>query len=332
MQPARFSYIGNYLEREMKSLINISKLLAIITSFTLQQMICAQTDPANVVIDSVNVVFKGNLSFPYWLRAGQTLNVGPNTASISVLEFIIDTANGNNLKFSQALSIKSNAKVPTQRTWKIEAVAFLDNAIVGVKPAGINPPLSFNDPGTFSWTVPSGVSRICVEVWGGGGNGASGDWSVGGGGGGGGGGYGYNCFTVQSGNSYTVIVGSTTGNSSFGGTLLFATGGSNGNSTTGGAGGTSNGVILKINGSNGKSGVSSIGLLAGGDGGNSGNGGIGGNGGGKSYCTVNGNSVACPSSQGGSPGGGGGGGGTVTSSKTNSPGSSGGNGKVVIYW
>ena len=315
-------------------------IVLLVTVFsTLQSNVNAQTEIANVVIDNVNMVFKGNSSFPYWLKAGQTLNVGPNTATISVLEFFIDSANGNNLKFSQALSVKSSSKVPTSRTWKIESVAFLDNAIVGSKPVGVSSPLSFNDPGTYSWTVPGGVSRICIEVWGAGGTGASGDYSVGattgygsGGGGGGGGGYGYSCFTVIPGTKYTVVVGSTASKSSFGDTLLYANGGSNGSGINGGAGGTSNGVILKINGNNGKSGISSIGLLAGGDGGTTGNGGVGGSGGGKAYCTVNGVTNACPSASGGFPGGGGGGGATVTSSKSNSPGSAGGSGKVLIQW
>jgi hypothetical protein len=308
-------------------------IVLLITVFsTLQSNVNAQTEIANLVIDSVNLVFKGNSSYPFWLKAGQTLNVGPNTATISVLEFIIDSANGNNLKFSQALSVKSSSKVPNSRTWKIESVAFLDNAIVGSKPVGVSSPLSFNDPGTYSWTVPGGVSRICVEVWGGGGSGANGDYNSGGGGGGGGGGYGYSCFTVIPGTNYTVVVGSTVSNSSFGGTLLYANSGSNGSGINGGAGGTSNGGILKINGNNGKSGISSVGLLAGGDGGTTGNGGVGGSGGGKAYCTVNGVTTACPSASGGFPGGGGGGGATVTSSKSNSPGSTGGSGKVLIQW
>jgi hypothetical protein len=316
----------------MKSIKTLSQLLILTISFVFHTKSKAQTESANVVIDSINVVFKGNLSFPYWLKAGQTLNVGPNTASISVLEFKIDTANSNNLKFSQALTIKSNVKVPALSTWKIEAVAFMDNAIVGTKPTGVISPISYTNPGTYSWVVPNGVSRICVEVWGGGGNGAGGDWNVGGGGGGGGGGYGYSCFTVQPGTVYSVVVGSTSSNSSFGNTLLFATGGGNGSGVNGGKGGTSNGLILKLDGSSGTSGVSSIGLLAGGDGGISQNGGSAGLGGGKSYCTVGGSSVACPSSAGGNPGGGGGGGGTVTPNKANYPGSSGGLGKVVIHW
>ena len=309
-----------------------SKVWILILSFFLQTRISAQTESANVIIDSVNVVFKGSTSFPYWLQAGQTVNVGANTATINVIEFIIDTANNNNLKFSKALTIKTSSKVPALRTWKIESLTFVDNAIVGTKPAGVSSPISFADPGTYTWTVPAGVSRICVEVWAGGGNGASGDWNTGGGGGGGAGGYGYSCFTVLPGTTYTIVVGSAASNSSFGGTLLNATGGTNGSGVNGGAGGTSNGNILKINGGSGKSGVSSIGLLAGGDGGSAGNGGAGGSAGGKGYCTVNGVSVACPSSAGVSPGGGGGGGGTVTSSKFNGSGASGGNGKVVINW
>ena len=170
---------------KMKLRMHSKVWLWVLTIF-LQLKVSAQTESANVIIDSVNVVFKGSSSFPYWLQAGQSVNVGSNTAALNVIEFIIDTANNNNLKFSQALTIKTLAKVPALRTWKIESLTFVDNEIVGTKPAGVSSPLSFSDPGTYTWTVPPGVSRICVEVWGGGGNGASGDWNVGGGGGGGG--------------------------------------------------------------------------------------------------------------------------------------------------
>ncbi|MFN5888922.1 MAG: hypothetical protein ACK448_00855, partial [Bacteroidota bacterium] len=140
----------------MKLIKTLSQLLILTISFVFHTKSNAQTESANVLIDSVNVIFKGNLSFPYWLKAGQTLNVGPNIASISVLEFKIDTANSNNLKFSQALSIKSNVKVPALSAWKIEAVAFMDNAIVGTKPSSLNSPVSFSTPGTFTWIVPPG--------------------------------------------------------------------------------------------------------------------------------------------------------------------------------
>ena len=45
---------------------------------------------------------------------------------------------------------------------------------------------SFTTPATTTWTVPSGVSRVFVQVWAGGGGGGSGYFASGTGGGGGG--------------------------------------------------------------------------------------------------------------------------------------------------
>ncbi len=313
----------------MKSIKALSQLLIIALSFVFHIKVNAQIESANLVIDSINVVFKGNLSFPFWLREGQTLNIGPNTSSISILEFIIDTANGNNLKFSQVLTIKSNAKVPASRTWKIEAVAFMDNAIVGTKPSLLNSPARFSTPGTYTWVVPADVSRICVEVWGGGGNGANGDWNTGGGGGGGGGGYGYGCYTFQPNSSHTVIVGGSGGRSSIDGTLLYANAGSNGTVTAGGSGGISNGTILNITGAVGNAGNGLpypgwIGQMGGGAGGKGANGGSGGVGGQATGSAAAGSGSAF--------GGGGGGGGAENSYRTNYNGAGGGSGAVIISW
>ena len=89
--------------------------------------------------------------------------------------------------------------------------------------------------GTYTFTIPSGVTKIMVEVWGGGGGGGNGSTATSGWiSSGGAGGYGKEILTVAAGNSYTVIVGSggtsgggIGGNSSFG-SLISATGGTGG--------------------------------------------------------------------------------------------------------
>ncbi len=97
----------------------------------------------------------------------------------------------------------------------------------------------FDMSGTF--TVPDAVSRIMVEVWGGGGGGAWADKHEGknvcsGGGAGGAGGYGKGIFNVQPGDRYDVVVGAggvggqnglPGGNSSFADKII-ANGGSGG--------------------------------------------------------------------------------------------------------
>jgi hypothetical protein len=100
----------------------------------------------------------------------------------------------------------------------------------------------YSTSGTSTFTVPAGVTKIMVEVWGGGGGGGIGSTTVGRSGyGGGGGGYGKQIFTVTSGTSYTVTVGA-------GGLAGTA-------STSGGSGGTSSFSTL-VNASGGTGGWS----------------------------------------------------------------------------
>ena len=116
----------------------------------------------------------------------------------------------------------------------------------------------YSTPGTFSFTVPSGVTKILVEAWGAGGGGAT----VGGGGGG----YGKSIISVTSGDVYTITVGAggqsvdqcscstgTNGGASSFGSILISDGGYAGglcpsgyscaSTTYRGAGGTSNGQV-----------------------------------------------------------------------------------------
>jgi hypothetical protein len=116
----------------------------------------------------------------------------------------------------------------------------------------------FTSSGTF--TVPTGVSSIKVTVVGGGGGGGVGiDGSYGGpaggpGGNGGGGGTSFGYVAVTPGASYAVVVGSggngsnsgtggSGGTSSFGSTLLTASGGAGGSNSGGGANGSGGGTL-----------------------------------------------------------------------------------------
>lgn len=116
-------------------------------------------------------------------------------------------------------------------------------------------------------TVPSGVTSIAVEAWGGGGRGGSRTSGNGAYGGGGGGAYSRALVAVTPGNTYTITVGSgSTSNSSDGGdswfinnTTILAKGGKTvpNNTATGGLGGTAAASIgtLKFSGGNGANGV-----------------------------------------------------------------------------
>jgi hypothetical protein len=132
--------------------------------------------------------------------------------------------------------------------------------------------------GSGSWTVPSGVTEINVECWGGGGNGSKMNSSRGAGGGGGA--YSKSTITVIPGNVYNYFIGSggaansganSGGDSDFGNGLVLAKGGIGVGigGTTGALGGQASSCVgqLKYSGGmGGNGGVGSTGSAGGGGG------------------------------------------------------------------
>ncbi|MDQ6471269.1 T9SS sorting signal type C domain-containing protein [Flavobacterium sp. LHD-80] len=197
-------------------------------------------------------------------------------------------------------------------------------------------------PGTSkTWTVPSGVTSVTLQIWGAGGAGGGSVINKDGGSGGGGGAYVSKTITVTPGEIITYSVGAgATGTTDTGanggnttlstvsGTNLVANGGSGGKKAvqnaivSGGTGGTGSGGSI----SNGSDGLSNSAAASsssnGGNGGNSGNTGIGGSG---AIGNNGGNGGA-----GTNPGGGGGGG--AARSSVNGLGGNGGNGQVTITY
>lgn len=306
---------------------------------------------ATLFIDSTEVMFT-DVSFPYWLKAGQSISLGVNVQKVSIIEFNI---NSTALEFSKVISLTSNQIVPTNKAWKIESVGLnmLDtNTSIGMilnnfnssstssnLPTIYKSPIKYEVPGTYYWKVPPGITSVCIEVWGGGGGGPGVNLVYQHAAGGGGGGYGYGCYSVTPGTTYTVVVGgggsapsppvgpATNGGTSSFGNLIYATGGSAGagptNSTNcsgaiGGSGGTSNGQY-KIDGQAG--GNSNPCTSFSGNGGNAGN---GGDGGASIYAQGTGNSGNLP--------GGGGSGSINSSSATLRLGGAGARGQVYIYF
>jgi hypothetical protein len=279
---------------------------------------------STLIIDNVNA----RVSLPFWLKAGQSIDLGTNTKLVSIIEF---TISNNNLIFSQAISLTTAQTVPANKVWKIEGIGVTtQNSFIpssnGLSSSGssssstsnlptiFQSPKKFETPGTYSWTVPPSVTSICIEAWGGGGNGGrcTNSSYLLGGGGGGGGGYGYQCFTVVPGTSYNVVVGNSGGTSSVG-ALINATGGGSGgdNGGPGGSGGTSS-ATFNISGTSGGAGA----YLYGGYGGNSNDG----------YGAPSTGAYGYGAS-GSVPGGGAGG-----NSNFNPGGGPGAIGKVIIYW
>jgi hypothetical protein len=316
-------------------------LFILINLFILR--VFAQNDPV-LVIDGVNTTFKAGISLPYWLKAGQTVAVGANALSISALEFKADSTQ---LKFNRSLIITTTLTVPAGMVWKLEGIGLAMNTS-GSSSSGnstsygpqlsnngvlsiFKSPKEFTVPGAHSWTVPPGITNICVELWGAGGNGGSTPvyMSAGrGGAGGGSGAYGYECITVVPGTNYTLVVGTAGGDtingfSSFS-NLFKAQAGKNANGLVPGAGGTANTSYSLTGITGGLSPQGNTGV--GGKGADAPNGGYGGVGG---YAANYGGGGGGGS--GGFPGGGGGG--SYNGGTYNSAGAGGGaDGKVVISW
>lgn len=214
--------------------------------------------------------------------------------------------------------------------------------------------VTITTPGANSWTVPAGVNRITVEVWGGGGGGGNSDNSTDdGGGGGGGGAYSIKVFNGSLPASFNYSVGAggagapgSSGTNAIGGqdtwfssaATLMAKGGSRGRSSDEGSNGGNGGAAGSSVGDNTLSGgAGASGGDTGGAGGSSAGPGGSGNGGSGSATTAavtgggtggNGGTTGNPGGAGGAPGGGGGGSNDIAAE----PGGNGGNGQIVITY
>ncbi len=185
-------------------------------------------------------------------------------------------------------------RVPVGITGLIIGAVF---AILFLAPMGASAQVTetFDAPGTYSFTVPNGVTSVTVRAWGagGGGGGRGGVFSgSGGGGGGGGGAYAEAEVTVESCRNYSVVVGAGgaggpagDNNGSNGGDSFFddgltvlargGTGGVGGVSGSGGSGGAEGDSVgtKRFSGGNGAAGTGSASGGGGGGAGTSGNGG-----------------------------------------------------------
>jgi uncharacterized protein YjdB len=211
---------------------------------------------------------------------------------------------------------------------------------------------TYTIPGTYTFTIPEGVTSITVQTWGGGGRGGSRTSSTDGTGGGGGGAFSQHTFAVIPGDSYVVVVGSgSSSNTTPGGdswvsltnisaASVLAKGGNSAasNSTIGATGGSAASGIgsIKYSGGNGANRVSST--SSGGGGSSAGTGANGNNASGTtagSAPTGGGNGGAGRTSVGSGNAGqypGGGGGGAVRGSSGSPSGGTGGHGRVIISY
>jgi hypothetical protein len=242
------------------------------------------------------------------------------------------TTNGNTLQISSSGGGSGGGVTVTNTLAAGNNVGLFTNSGI-VQISSFVPHIQlFTSGGTF--TVPTNVTRIMVEMWGAGGGGGNGydvtnsngsGNSDGGnadaysGGGGGAGAYAWNVFTVTAGTVYLVTNGvagnaAQAGTGSSFGTLISASGGS--------AGGNASGSGSGGGGSGGQTTTGSLHNVEGGDGQDGDNNGGGGNGGGV-WRGGSGNSDG--------PGAGGQGGGPGSLNNP-SPGESGSTGVVIVYY
>jgi len=265
------------------------------------------------------------------------------------------SGNTDDLGILHAIGTRS---IPAANTTDVSTTTMSGNSLISMTalslkafiPDPSTSPYIITTPGTSTFTIPSCVTSITVEAWGGGGRGGSRADDNRAGGGGGGGAYAKSTLTVISGQVYDVFVGagSTTtssgGNSRFrlqpsGIDLVRAVGGQSvvGESRNGVAGGlASAGIGSGYNGGAGGNGSdgnygggggSSAGTAINGNNGNNSSGGAapaGGGDGGDGRIGGNGNG-----NPGLAPGGGGGG---SRAGSTDRDGGSGANGQVIITW
>jgi len=86
----------------------------------------------SIKIDGDEVLVSDNSKFPYWIKSGQTLEIGSNVKLISVLQYAVSAAigGGNNLLFEDVVIVKNLQTVPSGKVWKVESVGLDMSAVV----------------------------------------------------------------------------------------------------------------------------------------------------------------------------------------------------------
>jgi uncharacterized protein (TIGR02145 family) len=105
--------------------VNLTKIaLAVVLGMVfLTSSVKSQNYPS-IKIDGSEMLVSDISKFPYWLNAGQTLEIGANTLFISVLQYdvVSATSGGNDLLFETAIKVTTFQSVPSGKVWKVESV------------------------------------------------------------------------------------------------------------------------------------------------------------------------------------------------------------------
>lgn len=208
--------------------------------------ITGNTAPCTGATETYTTASSGATSFTWELPAGWSIISGANTNSITVY---VGVAGG-------AVAVSPGNSCGT-----------LSPTILGITLCSASPAdMVYSSPGTYTWVVPSCVSSVYVQAWGGGGGGGgiaaegincticSYVEACSGGGGGGGGGYTSRSYAVNTGETYTIVVGAggTGGAASNSSTATARDGGVGGSSTFSGPATTSLGTLTALGGGYGQ--------------------------------------------------------------------------------
>jgi len=117
----------------------------------------------SIKIDGDEVLVSDISKFPYWLNAGQTLEIGANTKFVSVLQYDVASASsgGNDLLFETAIKVTTLQNVPNGKIWKVESVG-LDMSAAIAGPTG--PTGAVGATGITGATGPTGIDGAASTV------------------------------------------------------------------------------------------------------------------------------------------------------------------------
>ena len=81
-----------------------------------------------IMVNGTPMLVSDDISFPFWLESGSSIDIGENVMSISIIEFaLIPNSNHYDLEFIQTKIISDQEIVPNNITWKVESI-LLDNS------------------------------------------------------------------------------------------------------------------------------------------------------------------------------------------------------------
>ena len=83
-----------------------------------------------ITVNGTPMLVSDDISFPFWLESGSSIDIGENVISISVIEFsIVPNNNGNDMVFNQVISVTEGQTVLGE-TWKVESILMENQGLI----------------------------------------------------------------------------------------------------------------------------------------------------------------------------------------------------------